>query len=413
MPLKVKTRGKVPPPPKTKNSSKQKTNQALNALIAKGAPLIGASLGSLVGQPTMGSMLGTTFSKLMGFGDYTISSNSLIPSSSGHSSRTTAPRFVSNKNSIRVIEREYIGDVISGPVASVFQNKNYPINPSNPTSFPWLSKIAKLYDQWEPHGIVFEFVSTSSSYSATQALGTVVMATGYDGLDLPYTNKQVMENADFANSTRSCDSALHGLECDPAQRPIPLLYTSQSTSNPPNFSLLGNFQVATVGVPLPNTNLGELWVSYDISFYKKALDSPISDAFFNITDDFVSGFSPFPSPTVSPLSSLNITVVNQGTTGTTFTFPPNAVGSKFLVTFYYTCSSVQSQLATWSLLGMTRTNFWQAASLIDTVGLGAFWITIDSSSASFFVPSIASAAANKAITLSIVPVPPLYTAASV
>jgi hypothetical protein len=57
-------------------------------------------------------------------------------------------------------------------------------------SFPWLSTIASAFEEWEPLGIVYEFVSTSAAYGggANQALGAVAMVTDYDALDSAFTN---------------------------------------------------------------------------------------------------------------------------------------------------------------------------------------------------------------------------------
>lgn len=244
---------------------------------AKGAAsTIGRTLGNFVNQGDMGALAGETLAKLFGHGDYTVKSNSLIPQPG---QQQVMPKFASNKRGTRIIEREYIGDIVSGALSgssTAFNLVNYPINPTNPNVFPWLSTIASLYDQWEPNGVVFEFVSTSSEFNgANQALGAVIMATDYDLQDPLFTSKQQMENSDYACSTKPAVSLMHGIECDQEERPLKIMYTSTGTADP-RFSTLGNFQLATQGVSAANINLGELWVSYDITFYKKQ-QMPLSD----------------------------------------------------------------------------------------------------------------------------------------
>lgn len=299
---------------------------------AKGAAsTIGRTLGNFVNQGDMGALAGETLAKLFGHGDYSVKSNSLIPHPGQH-----LPKFSSNHRGTRIIEREYIGDIVSGALSgtsSAFFNVNYPINPTNPQVFPWLSTIASLYDQWEPNGIVFEFVSTSSEYNGVnQALGTVIMATDYDIQDPLFTSKQQMENADYACSTKPAVSLMHGIECDPAERPTKVMYTSVGATDA-RFSVLGNFQCATQGMSSANVNLGELWVSYDITFYKKQ-QLPLSDIL-----PFYYGLSltPFSNSGKGLLSGINtissngLITVSQTPTTSILAFDRSITSGRFLI----------------------------------------------------------------------------------
>lgn len=240
---------------------------------AKGAITnIGGKLGGLLGSAELGRKAGGGLSKILGFGDYQIVSNSLVKSSGDG---TLMPKFAKiGNNAIRVTEREYLGDVLSSAFIGMFKNQTFPLTPTSQRTFPWLSQIAKLFDQWEPHGIMFEFVSTSSDFNGSaQGLGSIIMATDYDATDPPFPNKRVMDNADYASSSKPSVNMLHGIECDPAQRPTKLLYNQGiNDSVPTNLTTLGLFQVASSGVSAASVALGELWVSYDISFYKKQID---------------------------------------------------------------------------------------------------------------------------------------------
>jgi len=152
------------------------------------ASKIGRSLGNFAGMGDLGEMAGSTLAKYFGHGDYTVKSNSLMSSAT-----TTGAKFSSSLRGTRIQEREFLGDVRSGSLfngSSSFSLTNFNINPTDPKTFPWLSNLSYLYDQWEPHGIVFEFISTSSEFNGTsQALGAVIMATEYDPFDPPYTDK--------------------------------------------------------------------------------------------------------------------------------------------------------------------------------------------------------------------------------
>lgn len=236
------------------------------------ASTAGRVLGSTVGLGDLGEHAGSALASLFGHGDYSLKSNSLM----ADASHVMVPKFDNNgKRGIRVREREYIGDIFSGALvsgSSTFTNTSFTINPGIASTFPWLSTVANQFEEYEPHGIVFEFISTSSEYNGTnQALGSIIMATDYDPDDPSYSSKLEMENADYTNSCKSAHNMMHGIECDPSERGDKVLYVRSGSvgTQPKKFFDLGNFQIATLGMSAANVNLGELWVSYDITFYKK------------------------------------------------------------------------------------------------------------------------------------------------
>lgn len=301
--------------------------------VSRAASTLGRTLGNFVNQGDLGALAGESLAKFFGHGDYKVKTNSLI---TGPLSGPNPPKFGQHgKRGTRIMEREYIGDIVSGALVSgqtTFTNVSYRINPTDRSSFPWLSTIANQYDQWEPHGIVYEFVSTSSSYNGTsQALGTVVMATDYDVFDATYPSKQIMENADYSCSTRPAESLVHGVECDPRERPTPILYCS--TTAAANLQDLGNFQVATVGCSAANVTLGELWVSYDITFYKKQLVTPAASLSAWCATGTCAPGGPFLlSPTVSYSKNITTTVVVGS--GTYVNLPASQGTGRYIVTFY-------------------------------------------------------------------------------
>lgn len=306
------------------------------ASVKGAASTVGRTLGNFVNQGDLGAMAGETLAKLFGHGDYTVKSNSLIP----HPGQNL-PKFASSHRGTRIVEREYIGDIVSGPLSgtsSAFSNVNFPINPTNPQVFPWLSTIASLFDQWEPNGLVFEFVSTSSEYNGVnQSLGTVIMATDYDINDPLYISKQQMENADYACSTKPAVSLMHGIECDANERPTKVMYTSVGNSDQ-RLSVLGNFQVATQGMSSANVTLGELWVSYDITFFKKQ-QLPLTDIL-----PFYYGITPVNTPNqgkgmlfgMNTISSNQLITISQLATTSVVHFDRSISSGRFFVFFHVT-----------------------------------------------------------------------------
>lgn len=298
----------------------------------------GADIGS-----SLGSKAGSYFARLLGHGDYNFKMNSLINSPS-----TAIPTFGKDgKRGVRITEREYIGDVLaSGALvsnATVFNNSSYAMTPSDPRTFPWLSSIASNFDQWEPNGLVFEFISTSSEFNGnSQALGTVILAVDYDNFDTLYSSKIQMEDAEGAISIKSADSCAAGVECDPSERPVKLLYTrSVGNDTETNLCSLGNFQIATQGASVSGVVLGELWVTYDITFYKKQYASAQSGllglwAKLSSTAPCTSTGPWIVSPTIT--GNFPITVAQNVGVNTVYSFPQSVTQGTYLVTFYWAAS---------------------------------------------------------------------------
>lgn len=309
--------------------------------VASFAPKAGAMLGGLFGQPALGSALASGASKILGFGDYTISSNSLIPGPTMNRAEALVPKFGNGTNSVRIREREYLGDLISSATPGLFSVASFQLNPSNPSTFPWASNIAILYEQWYVHGMVLEFNSTSSEYNgASQALGSVIMATDYNAFDPPFSSKQIMENQDFANSTKPSCSAVHGIECDPNQRPTPLMYIQNPPGMPITSSVLGNFQIASQGVSVASVNLGEIWISYDISFYKKSIENPSPlSVYFNSFGTIPNNSFALATNGAANGSSSQFVLNNLAGTGSILSFPPLQTSGSYIFWYYWFTAS--------------------------------------------------------------------------
>jgi hypothetical protein len=224
---------------------------------------VGASLGGYVG-----SLAQKAIQTIMGQGDYTVSSNTLF---SGSVRSSGPPKFVSITPGCTVIRhREYIKDVISSGAG--FALTTVPINPTNPTTFPWLSNIANNFESYKFNGLVFEFLTNSATAvaSTNTALGTVILATQYNIDDPPFASKLSMEQYEYAVSTVPFESAIHPVECKRDTGVLEYLYTYAAGSGDPRFSTFGNFSIATLGQQ-SSSNIGELWVSYDIELCKSRL----------------------------------------------------------------------------------------------------------------------------------------------
>lgn len=298
---------------------------------------IGGAIGSKLGSKRVGNSIGSFLGKVTGTGDYQVSGTQYGMLSDGN-----VPSFKrSTSRGIRLQHREYLGDIVAHPVAGTFQIAKYEINPGLFATFPWLCSIASQFDQWKPNGMVVCVNSLSSSFSGTSSLGTVVVATDYDVLDPPYTNKIEMENSEFATSGNTAVSLMHPVECKRAER-AQTLYNVRSGAVPSNDSArfydFCNVYVATAGCTAGQV-VGELWITYDITFYKPQLSGGLLGRTllsYNATStSSVTTATPF-GGTLSVAPNSNFTPTFSLTD---ITFPANLNGATFLVVLYWTAST--------------------------------------------------------------------------
>lgn len=358
-------------------------SKIMKPIIKKGLISTGNNLGGYAGSQfgvgaagsKLGSMLGAKLSKLIGSGDYKVNStesNSLI-GSKGDSYAS----FGTTDQSVRIRHREYLQDLVSGP-ANTFTVENYSVNPGLTYSFPYLSNIAQNFEEYRIHGIVYEFISTTSPYLSTGAMGSVIMAAEYNAASPNFTSKPQMENSDFALSARPDVNLMYGVEC--ASNAQGSYYIRNGVSTLPLTTTdLCNFQIATQ-TPIASTTLGEVWVTYDIEF----LRPKISPARFGYLRSSSTGVL---AAAALPAAFLNTTPIALGTmsgvsvSNGTLTFSNAIVGDIYMVTARLTATtSIGGALtaSTFSGFGVTVVPFGGGLSGLSTT-------STSTSLASYFV----------------------------
>lgn len=252
------------------------------------APGIGTTIGTGLG--TLGGM---AVDRIMGWGDYTIQKNVLtMPSQS-----STIPLF--GKGSIRVRHKEYIATIIS---STEFRNASYNLNPGLFNSFPWLSTIAQNFEQYEWNGLVFQYIPTSGDAlsSTNAALGKVCMATDYNAVDAEYVSMPQMMGTEFSNIGKPSEAIMHAIECAPSEQPVKK-YWVRTGPHPSDTDLRlydhGKFQIAVSGQQENAFDLGDLWVTYDVTLSKPVLSSITGDTIptTHVVFTGVSAANPFGS----------------------------------------------------------------------------------------------------------------------
>lgn len=217
----------------------------------------------------LGALAGNGLSKFLGMGAYKISRNSVFD----EITKGQVPFMHSSSETVIFRHREYITDISS---SVGFATQTYDINPGLNASFPFLSSIARNFQQYELKGLVYEFRSTSADAlnSTNTALGSVIMASQYDVNDAAFTDKTTMLNEMWSASAKPSETFILPIECDPSQNPLPLLYVRGATPSTGDLRLYDHAKltVATYGSQAVAV-IGELWATYEVVLRKPVMTS--------------------------------------------------------------------------------------------------------------------------------------------
>jgi len=299
--------------------------------VGRALRTVGSIAGGMVGSAKGGEALGAGISRIFGQGDYQVQSNSLV--------KGGPPSFAAMSSGIRIAHREFITDVVS---STGFVSTQYPINPSNSGTFPWLSKMALNFEQYVIKGVVFYFNTTSgNAISGTNnALGTVGMVTCYDPSKPAFSSKRQCE--DYAGCVSGSPSAalLHPVECAPGSGPLNRYYVQTTNMvNPEDLKnyAIGGFNLFTSGMQASGITIGELWVSYDIEFYNPKI-LPIG----TVESAATFGYNQFTTQTTTQVMGTNnftgkgnLGAYYQGSDGT-FRIPQGTAQGYYQLVLYYT-----------------------------------------------------------------------------
>lgn len=344
-------------------AKKGKSNRTMTGQVMRE---VGKQLGQLIGglvpypgASTTGGIIGkgagAMLSKATGNGDYVIAPFAIKSNSvySQYDLSQQVPQFKSGKKKTTICHREYVGDVFSGPTlvsgSTPYNVTYYPINPGVGTLFPWLSGIAQNYECYSIKGMIVELKSMSADAlnSTNTALGTMGCAVSYNAANSnPFINKQAVENYEYGMSCKPSQSLLFPVECARNQTVLSEMYvrTGQVPSGQdPRMYDLGNLAIFTQGMQAANVNLCELWITYEIEFFKAKNLSAIGGAIDYghwATTAQVSNTQWFPSTAGAyPNNTLSLTFG-----GTTCTFPTDIIQGNYIFHFVmYAASALASQ----------------------------------------------------------------------
>lgn len=291
-----------------------------------------------------------SITKISGLGDYEVDTNSVQAAATAGKFGNDIPMMVNSKCCNTIRHREYLGDVFSS--SSGFSAIQFSINPGLFSTFPWLAPIANCFTSYRMRGLVYEFNSLATEYSAQTSLGFVALGTQYNTIDPPFTDKITMLNSEYANSRKPSETFLHAVECAANQLVLQQLYVRDQ--GPPNdtdirFYDLGTLTLACGGQAANDELIGELWSSYEIEFFQPKNDFQFNTLFdsYKATNGFtnahpltgnVAGSMAYVGPNGLPEIVKHVLV---GTSGDAIQFFGGVYGT-FTVTFYWYSANAAS-----------------------------------------------------------------------
>lgn len=357
MPPKIK-RNNQRPYPKPRKNGKPKTRTIVKYVQAKQQTQPNVPR-SFLGRA--GLHVGDTISKVMGWGAYSVKQNSLWDGTLARQ----VPHMQNSSESIIFRHREYITDISS---STTFTTRRFTLNPGLDDTFPYLSNMARNFQEYRFRGLIFEYKSTSASAlnSTNTALGTVALAIQYKSDASVYVNKQQMLNEMWAVDGKPAEDIILPVECDPSMTPIPIQYVrsaSLAANQDPKLYDLGVMTVGAVGSQAVAVT-GELWVSYEVEFHKPQLVNTLGygEEVAHYNRSLSTAAAPFGSVAVSSFDNIGLTV-----NSTTITWPQSAQG-KFLVLIAINGAPETIDIPTVTAVNITNMQVWKNSTNYDVRG---------------------------------------------
>jgi hypothetical protein len=292
---------------------------------------------AIAGGNALGSMFGVP--KIFGSGAYKMSGGN-----TSWDAASQVPIMHSDAGKISFAHREYIGQLSSSSAFTVEYSEV--INPANSVLFPYLSGIAGSFQEYRFKGLAFEYKSTSADAlnSTNTALGTVELVIQYRSDAAVPAGKMQMMNEMWSVSCKPSESIAMPVECAPKEAPTNVLYigTGTSAANDPKFYNLGRLVVATSGSQAAS-DIGELWVTYDVELYKPLLAQSSGPS--SATCAWYQGLAAttaLPIGTSGIYASNNLTMVALNVSSGVLGIALNDVspGAYYMVTVSYTGGTV-------------------------------------------------------------------------
>lgn len=181
-----------------------------------------------------------------------------------------APRISNRSDRTGIIttvrHREFIADIAQ---SHDFAITKYRINPGDKSSFPWLSRMANLFETYRFKDLKYSYEPTCGSTTP----GSVNLAVDFDASDDQPPSKAVMMSYHNARRISPWSSVTYSA----TQQDLTKFAVSRYTRSiqPPNTDIktydVGNFYIAVSGADSSTGLVGELYVEYTVDLYTPQL----------------------------------------------------------------------------------------------------------------------------------------------
>lgn len=211
----------------------------------------------------IGGIAGNIFRSVTGWGDYDVNSNTL---SDAHSVAEFA-----GSDHLDISGKEFVCQIYSHD-GDFELSKSIELNPMNQTDFSKLALYGTGYEKYRWNGLMFYFVSQCvAPTDSLQNIGTVNMMTDYNVHDGPPNDIKDFRNQHFNSSGPPDRDLPHAIECAPGTHPDDIFYCQHrgvKEDEDKSRYILGNFYLCVGSQPTADVVIGELWVTYDVTFYE-------------------------------------------------------------------------------------------------------------------------------------------------
>lgn len=309
---------------------------------------LGSTIGSYFGNTgsKVGRYIGKAAGVITGSGSYEIHKNTLIADQ--------VPYVHSTNEIVRIKHREFLGN-INGSI--LFTNTTYNINPGLIGPFPWLYSTALSFEQYKINGMIVEFVSTCGDAiaSTNNTLGTVCLSTDYNVVNDDFITMAQCQNSMWSSTGKPSKNIVMPIECDGKLNVLERLFIRNDNTALTNTDLRlydhCKINISTEGQQV-STQIGQLWISYDISFYKPVLTNSLGQkvAHYNINNVSVGGNMFIASNLILKNNTIGIYFDNLNQR---VYFPKSSVGKNYI--FYLIMYQI-SGTYNWIDLNYTLTN---------------------------------------------------------
>jgi hypothetical protein len=243
-------------------------------------------------------------------------------------------------------ESEYIAEIT--PTAEPgFSLQQFPVNPGQAATFPWLARIAQNFEKYEFEFLRFCYRREVSEFATNGVTGKVIMSFDSDATDSAPTTKQQMLDTDPHADGMPCESFELEIPKDILQK-LNDAHFVRPGAQPANTDLktydIGTLNVACQGTAA-NTVVGELHAEYALRLRVPILENTagqfgvMTAAAATIASPMLAGVASGPIPITQAL--------------TVVTFTNLTVGQEYSVEQLWTTNAVDASYGTltgWTLM---------------------------------------------------------------